>query len=287
MESLKTAYQYILPQHLLTRFVGKLAASKKSFIKQNFIDWFIGRFNVDMTEALDEDPKSYACFNDFFTRPLKDGARPIDDSPTSIVSPVDGAVSQAGPIEDGYIFQAKGHRYTLHELLGGEQEWVDAYQDGEFATLYLSPKDYHRIHMPVAGKLMAMTYVPGRLFSVNPITARTIPRLFARNERVIAHYQTELGPMAMVLVGATIVGSIETTWSGIVTPPTGPAVKTWRYDNNESSIDFERGQEMGRFRLGSTVILIFGKDVMTWDESLKPEASIRMGRPIASVQSQN
>ena len=279
MEKLKTAYQYILPQHALTRLVGKLAASKNKLIKRSFINFFLKQFDINMAEAANEDPESYATFNAFFTRALKADARPLAGDEQAIVSPVDGMVSQSGKIINGDIFQAKGHSFTLSELVGNEAEFIDRYQDGEFATLYLSPKDYHRIHMPVDAELKAMTYIPGRLFSVNPATARTIPRLFARNERVVAHFETDSGPMAMVLVGATIVGSIETIWSGVVTPPTGPVVKTWHY--NKSQHTFKKGDEMGRFLLGSTVVLLFGKDQISWAESCSADLPLRMGEIIA------
>jgi len=284
MEKLKTAYQYLLPQHGITRLAGKLAASENKFIKRQFIQFFLSNFDIDMTEAANEDPGSYASFNDFFTRALKPGVRPIADDPKAIVSPVDGEVSQAGNIINGEIFQAKGHHYTLANLLGNEEDFIDSYIGGTFATLYLSPKDYHRIHMPIDAELTAMTYVPGRLFSVNQATARTIPGLFARNERLVVHFNTDSGPMAMVLVGATIVGSIETVWAGVVTPPTGPAVKTWHYNSQhseKSQHEFKRGDEMGRFLLGSTVILLFGKDKISWADECKAEASLKMGQVLA------
>jgi len=279
MEKLTTAYQYILPQHGITRLVGKLAASKNKFIKKQFIKIFLAKFDINMNEALIEDPDKFATFNEFFTRALKPEARPIAEDPKTLVSPVDGEISQAGKITNGEIFQAKGHHYTLADLVGNESEFITPYLDGNFATLYLSPKDYHRIHLPVDAELSAMTYVPGRLFSVNQATARTIPGLFARNERVIAHFNTEFGPMAMVLVGATIVGSIETVWSGVVTPPTGPSVKTWHYEKQQHS--FKRGDEMGRFLLGSTVILLFGKDQISWVDECVAEAPVRMGQALA------
>lgn len=288
MEKLKTAYQYLLPQHGITRLAGKLAASENRFIKRQFIQFFLSNFDIDMTEAANEDPRSYASFNDFFTRALKPDARPIAEDPKAIISPVDGEVSQAGNIINGDIFQAKGHNYALANLLGNEEDFIDSYLGGTFATLYLSPKDYHRIHMPIDAELTAMTYVPGRLFSVNQATARTIPGLFARNERLVVHFITQSGPMAMVLVGATIVGSIETVWAGVVTPPTGPAVKTWHYrsqnsqsQNMQSQHSFKRGDEMGRFLLGSTVILLFGKDQISWADECKAEAPLRMGQVLA------
>jgi len=280
MEKLKTVYQYIIPQHGITRLVGKLAASNNKLIKRTFINFFLKQFDINMSEADAEDPESYATFNDFFTRALKPGVRPLAEDQNAIISPVDGKVSQSGKIINGDIFQAKGHSFTLAELVGNEADFINQYQDGEFATLYLSPKDYHRIHIPVDAELSAMTYIPGSLFSVNPATARTIPRLFARNERLVAHFETKVGPMAMVLVGATIVGSIETVWSGVVTPPTGPSVKTWHYSKSQHT--FKRGDEMGRFLLGSTVILLFGKDKISWSENCSADSPLRMGQAISS-----
>lgn len=280
MEKLKTAYQYIIPQHGLTRFVGKLASSKNKFLKRAFINYFLKNFDIKMYEALIEDPEEFETFNAFFTRELKPGIRPLPADVEAIVSPVDGKVSQLGDIINGDIFQAKGHSFTLSELVGNETEFTTPYEDGKFATIYLAPKDYHRIHMPVDGELKAMTYIPGRLFSVNPATARTIPRLFARNERVVAHFDTEAGPLAMVLVGATIVGSIATVFSGVVTPPRGPAVKTWHYTKGQHS--FQKGQEMGRFLLGSTVVMLFGKEKINWNDECDADKTLQMGESIAS-----
>jgi len=281
MEKIKTGYQYIFPQHGITRLVGKLASSKNKFIKSAFINFFLKQFDINMSEAAIENPKNFATFNDFFTRELKPGVRLQENDPKIITSPVDGVVSQSGKIINGDIFQAKGHSFTLNELVGNEVEYIDRYQQGEFATLYLSPKDYHRIHMPIDAELTAMTYVPGRLFSVNPVTARTIPRLFARNERLVVHFDTAHGDMAMVLVGATIVGSIETVWSGVVTPPTGPEVKTWQYTKSQHS--FKKGDEMGRFLLGSTVILLFAKDRINWLDACTAESPIRLGQALADT----
>ena len=281
MEKLKTAYQYIIPQHGITRLVGKLAASKNKLIKRTFINFFLKNFDINMSEAAIENPEDFDSFNDFFTRALKPGIRPLADDESAIVSPVDGNISQSGKIINGDIFQAKGHSFTLDELVGNEKDLSALYEDGEFSTIYLAPKDYHRMHMPVDGKLTAMTYIPGRLFSVNPATARTIPRLFARNERVVAHFDTAVGPMAMVLVGATIVGSIATVWSGVVTPPTGPSVRTWRYKEGQHS--FKRGDEMGRFLLGSTVVLLFGKDRINWLDACDAGKQVRMGKALGSA----
>jgi len=282
METLKTAYQYILPQHTLTRLVGKLAKSKNKWIKDTFIRLFLNNFDINLSEAVIEDPAEFSTFNDFFTRALKPSARTIDADPHSVVSPVDGAVSQAGAITEDLLFQAKGHTFSLSDLLGftdQASEVTEQYLDGQFTTIYLAPKDYHRIHMPVDGELTSMTYVPGQLFSVNPITARTIPNLFARNERVVAHFNTDFGPLAMVLVGATIVGSIETVWSGVVTPPQGKIVEHWEYKPGQHV--FKKGDEMGRFLLGSTVILVFGKDKIQWHNRCSPESTLQLGQAIA------
>ncbi len=284
MEKLKTAYQYLLPQHALTRLVGKLAQSKNRFIKKALIGFFLKNFDINLSEAVIDNPDDFETFNDFFTRALKPGIRTIDSDPQRLVSPVDGVVSQSGDIIDGDIFQAKGHSFTLAELLGGnsvDSDLVDQYMDGTFSTMYLAPKDYHRIHMPVDASLKSMTYIPGRLFSVNPATVRTIPRLFARNERLVAHFETAFGPMAMVLVGATIVGSIETVWSGVVTPPRASNVRSWQYESSQHQ--FSKGEEMGRFLLGSTVILLFAKDKMNWMESSNASSPLKLGEAIATA----
>ena len=277
-EQLKTAYQYILPQHSLSRLVGKLADSKVGWIKGPFIRHFKDAFDVDLSEAELESVDDYATFNDFFTRALKPTARPIAED-WDLVSPVDGEVSQLGPIKQDQIFQAKGHDYSLDKLLG-HTAMTEHYLNGQFATLYLSPKDYHRIHAPMAGTLVSMTYVPGALFSVNQITARTIPDLFARNERLVVHLQTDIGPLAMVFVGATIVASIETVWSGVVTPPTGPAIHSWSYE--DKNITFAKGEEMARFKLGSTVIIVAPENTIEWQHELDAGSAVRMGRGIAS-----
>jgi len=277
-EQLKTAYQYVIPQHGISRLMGKLAESKKTWIKNPFINWFKNKFQVDLSEAVIQNVDDFANFNAFFTRALKEGARPLDTEST-LVSPVDGEISQIGPIKGDNVFQAKGQKYSLNKLIGND-ELAEPYQDGEFTTIYLSPKDYHRIHCPIDAELKAMTYIPGQLFSVNHITARTIPGLFARNERLVAHFDTQLGPMAMVLVGATIVASIETVWSGIITPPRGPAIRTWAYEPEQ--IQFKAGDEIARFRLGSTVIITLPKGCTKWHEDLQSGSELRMGQGIAN-----
>lgn len=278
-DKLKVLLQYLIPQHGLSLLMGKIAESKNATIKNTFAKWFIKKYGIDMSIAERENPEDYETFNDFFTRSLKPDVRPIAEGDEVIVNPADGKVSQLGPIEQGFIFQAKGHRYSAKTLLGGDAELAKPFEDGEFATIYLSPKDYHRVHMPMAGKLTKMLHVPGKLFSVNPLTARNVPNLFARNERVVAMFDTEIGPMAMVLVGATIVGSIETVWEGTITPPTRDDIKVWDY--NDKDIQLEKGAEMGRFKLGSTVILLFPKDTIEWEANMKAYAPTIMGTPLA------
>lgn len=267
--------QYLLPQHLLSRLVGRLAASRTPWVKNTFIEWFIKRYGVNMSEAIEPDPRAYGCFNDFFTRALRDGARPLDPDPRAVLCPTDGVISQLGPVTHGAILQAKGHSYTTLELLGGDGRLAEQFADGTFATMYLSPKDYHRIHMPVAGRLTGTLYVPGQLFSVNQRTADNVPNLFARNERLICLFDTPHGPLAMVLVGAMIVAGIETVWGGQVAPP--PRTPTWRSYEPTAPIELARGAEMGRFMLGSTVILLFGRDVVQWQATLGPLSPVCMG----------
>ena len=236
-------------------------------------------------QALVEDLTAYEHFNAFFTRALKSDARPLDSTPNAILCPTDGAMSQLGPIESGRIFQAKGHNFSVLELLGGNAERAAPFMGGDFATIYLSPRDYHRVHMPLAGTLREMIYVPGRIFSVNTVTAQNVPELFARNERVVCLFDTERGPMAMVLVGAMIVASIETVWAGLVTPPKRE-LKTFRYDEAaRAPIQLEKGAEMGRFKLGSTVILLFGPDQVRWTESLAALSPVRMGECLGQARS--
>jgi phosphatidylserine decarboxylase len=249
-------------------------------VKNTFINGFVRHFQVEMHEAQIEEPTAYEHFNAFFTRALKDGARPIDPTPGAILNPCDGAISQLGRIEQGRIFQAKGHSYSVMELLGGDHERAAPFMGGDFATVYLSPKDYHRVHMPLSGTLREMIYVPGRIFSVNTVTAEGVPELFARNERVVCLFDTERGPMAMVLVGAMIVASIETVWAGLVTPPKR-TLKTFRYDEaSRAPIHLEKGAEMGRFSLGSTVILLFGPEQVRWAQHLTALTPVCMGQTL-------
>ncbi len=269
--------QYVTPQLAVSRLAGKLADNDKvPALKNQVVNWFIGRYGVDMSEALEPDPSTYPSFNAFFTRELKPGLRPVDPDPNSLISPVDGTISQLGQISGGRVFQAKGQSFSLNELLGGDEQRAAPFEDGEFATIYLAPKDYHRIHMPMAGTLREMVYIPGKLFSVNPVTAENVPNLFARNERVAAIFDTEIGPVAMVLVGAMIVGSVETTWAGVVAPGTGLVTST-RYEHIKTPIQFKKGEEMGRFRLGSTVVMLLPKGAARWNPDLTAGKTVRMG----------
>lgn len=276
-DKLLTLPQYFVPQHLLSRLVGWLAESRSPMIKNTFIDFFAKRYQVNMSEAVEENPRAYENFNAFFTRALKPGARPVDANPASIVCPADGAISQLGPIQGDVVFQAKGHYYSLCELLGGDKQRASEFEGGQFATVYLSPRDYHRVHMPFTGTLREMIFVPGDLFSVNTRTAENVPRLFARNERVVAIFDTEIGPMAVVLVGAMIVASIETVWAGVVAPmKRGVHVTDYRATPREPIV-LEKGAEIGRFRLGSTAIVVFGPGVAAWDVNYKEGTPTRMG----------
>jgi len=284
MDKLKITLQYILPKHLISRLVGKLAAAKLGFISHALINLFIKAYNINMQEAQFEKASDYDSFNAFFTRPLKAGLRPLATEQDIIAHPVDGKISQLGDIIAGQLVQAKNHDYSLQSLLGGKAETADPFLGGKFATIYLAPKDYHRIHMPVTGTLREMIYVPGELFSVNPLTAENVPDLFARNERVVTIFDTELGPMALVLVGATIVASIETVWAGTVTPPAGKDVFRWQYPaTGLNSVTLEKGAEMGRFKLGSTVILAFPANSMAFLPEQQPGTVTRMGAAFANI----
>ena len=278
-DTVKIQAQHITPKHALSRLVGRFAAARAGWFTQLFIRWFIKQYKIDMSEAVHEHPSAYHTFNDFFTRYLKPELRPLlAAQPDLFAHPVDGAVSQLGDIEDGRIFQAKGHDYSLIELLGGDPRDAHSFKNGDFATIYLAPKDYHRIHMPCDGVLRKMIYVPGDLYSVNPLTVANVPNLFARNERVIAIFDADFGKFAMVLVGATIVASIGTVWSGTVTPPRGNNVTSWDYPaSGDSAIVLKKGEEMGHFKLGSTIIMAFPEDVIDFADELKPSTVTRMG----------
>jgi phosphatidylserine decarboxylase len=273
-DRLKVLPQYMLPKQHLTRFGGRVANAKWGKNTTRLINWFVGKYQVNMDEALNPDIASYTSFNEFFTRPLKEGARPLADA--DFVCPVDGAISQFGDIKDHQIFQAKGHNFTTAALVGGDEELAAQFQHGSFANLYLSPKDYHRIHMPCDGRLLRMIYVPGELFSVNPTTARGIPGLFARNERVVCVFESpQFGQFVMTLVGATIVGSMATVWHGVVNPPRAPNVMEWTYA--KENITLKKGEEMGRFLLGSTVVMLFRPNTVRFNPQWAPAKSIRLG----------
>ncbi|MGD8408011.1 MAG: archaetidylserine decarboxylase [Thiohalophilus sp.] len=274
------ALQYALPHHLLSRLMLRLTRIKTVWFKNVFIRTFIRLFNVNMSEAQEPEPTRYPDFNHFFTRALKPEARPLSIQDNTIICPVDGTVSQLGRIEEEQLFQAKGHHYSLATLLGNHEKWSHTFHGGSFATLYLSPRDYHRIHMPVSGTLTEMLHVPGRLFSVNPTTVKRVPNLFARNERVICLFDTVHGPMAMILVGAIFVASIETVWHGTVTPPTHHEIQHWDYHSHP--VTLQEGEEVGRFNMGSTVILLFGKDAITFNSELGHGSHVQMGQQLGS-----
>lgn len=265
--------QYLLPKRALTVLMGRLASLRGGRATTAVIRWFVRRYGVNMAEAAESDVAAYASFNEFFTRPLREGVRPLAED--GLLCPVDGAISQCGPLDGERLIQAKGHDYTATALLGGRRELADPFNGGSFATLYLSPRDYHRIHMPCDGELRRMIHVPGELFSVNPVTARGVPGLFARNERVVCLFEGGNGPFAMVLVGATIVGSMATVWHGVVNPPRPGVPREWSY--GEGEVVLRRGEEMGRFLLGSTVVLLFPRDAMVFSADWKPERPVRMG----------
>ena len=270
--------QYLLPKRALTMLMGELAGARGGVLTTRVIRWFIDRYRVNMTEAANPDPAAYSTFNDFFTRALAPGVRPLADA--DLVCPVDGAISQFGPIEGDAILQAKGHSYTVQALVGGDTDLARPFLNGHFATLYLSPKDYHRIHMPCDGRLVRMIHVPGELFSVNPTTARGVPGLFACNERVVCVFEHSRGRFVLVLVGATIVGSMATVWHGVVNPPRPGTVRDWRYEGSRSLM-LGQGDEMGRFLLGSTVVLLFPRGPLRFNPAWTAGGAIRMGEAMA------
>ena len=278
-ERLAVLTQYLLPKQALTALAGRFAGWQGGVVTTAAIRRFVARYQVNMAEAAQPDVARYGSFNEFFTRPLRAGARPI--AAAAFVSPVDGAISQCGPIEGDRIFQAKGHSYTTRALVGGDAALAAQFEGGEFATLYLSPRDYHRIHMPCAGRLTRMVHVPGDLFSVNPVTARGVPGLFARNERVVCVFEGERGPFVMVLVGATIVGSMATVWHGVVNPPRPGHLREWTYEMG--NIELAQGEEMGRFLLGSTVVMLFPQGVMRFNVDWTPTRPIRMGEAMGKA----
>ena len=265
--------QYLLPKKALTAFGGWVATRRWGGLTTRLIAWFVKKYRVNMAEAAEPDLAAYPCFNDFFTRALAPGARPLADS--TWVCPVDGAISQFGAIAQDQIFQAKGHFYSTTALVGGDAALAAQFENGSFATIYLSPRDYHRIHMPCDGRLTRMVYVPGDLFSVNPTTARGVPGLFARNERVVCVFDTDHGPLVLTLVGATIVGSMATVWHGVVNPPRLPQVTEWHYDSG--AVTLRKGDEMGRFLLGSTVVLLWPQATLDWNPMWQSGAPVRLG----------
>jgi phosphatidylserine decarboxylase len=281
MNAINAIFQSVLPHHTLSKWMSKLTHSETVWFKNLFIKQIIRHYGVNMDEALIQDINAFKSFNDFFTRELKPDARPLSTEKNAIVSPADGVVSQAGHITEGDIFQAKGKSFTVTELLGGSEERAAPFNDGVFTTIYLSPKDYHRLHMPLTGTLKEMVHVPGRLFSVNTATTEAVPRLFARNERVCCLFDTEAGPMALILVGAIFVSSVETVWHGVVTPPTRTTVQNWLYEEN--ALTLAKGEEMGRFNMGSTIIVLFGKDYAQWNAEFTANKAVKLGELIGKV----
>ena len=273
-DRLPVLLQYILPKQRLTALAGHIARAHGGAMTTRLIRWFVGKYSVDMNEAADADIRSYKSFNEFFTRPLKAGSRPI--AAADFVCPVDGAISQFGSIDDHHMLQAKGHRFTTTQLVGGDAALASQFRHGSFANLYLSPKDYHRLHMPCDGKLTRMIYVPGKLFSVNPVTARGVPNLVARNERVVCVFESvEHGLFVMVLVGATIVGSMATVWHGVVNPTRINRTSEWAYTDQD--IVLKKGEEMGRFLLGSTIVMLWKRGAIAFNEDWMPERKVRLG----------
>jgi phosphatidylserine decarboxylase len=288
LNKIKITLQYLMPKHAISRAVGKLAAAEAGWLTTKLISWFIDAYKINMSEAKYKNASDFKTFNDFFTRELEDGARPINSDDNCLCYPVDGAISQQGDIVADQLIQAKGFNYSLTSLLGGEQKTAEPFQNGKFSCIYLAPKDYHRIHMPMGATLREMIYIPGELFSVNPLTANNVTDLFARNERVVTIFDTAHGTMAMVLVGATIVASIETTWAGTITPPAGKDIFRWSYPaDGSSAVHFEKGDEMGRFKLGSTVISTFSPNMVKFNENAMPTTVTRLGEHYADLISKN
>jgi phosphatidylserine decarboxylase len=276
-DKIVTLPQYLIPQHTLSVLMHRLTQSEVKWFKNGFIRFITAKYKVNINEAAQTDLTFFASFNDFFTRELLAGVRPIAEGKAVITSPVDGVISQIGKIIQGQIVQAKGRKFSVFELLGGDDLLAKQFEQGQFSTIYLSPKDYHRIHMPLTGRLRKMIYIPGKLFSVNPRTARTVPRLFARNERVVTVFDTEHGPLVMVLVGAIFVGSMETVWSGQITPPYGKVIQHWDYDGEEA-ITLQKGEEMGRFNMGSTVVILLPLASQPFKQELAAGAAIQLGQ---------
>lgn len=279
-QRVKIAFQYLIPQLYLTQFAGWLAKQQWGVVTHSIIRLFAKIYNVDMNEAAKPNFKEYASFNEFFIRPLAENARKIDENPTALCMPADGRISQMGHIDDELLLQAKGHYFSLKDLLAGNQALTDTFKNGEFATIYLSPRDYHRVHMPCDATLRQMIYVPGDLFSVNPFLAEQVPNLFARNERVICVFDTEFGKMVQILVGATITASMSTVWAGVINPPRSKEITTWTYDG-DNAVTLLKGQEMGAFQLGSTVINLFESNKISFAEHIELDSTVRMGEVLA------
>lgn len=280
-EKIVLALQYALPQHALSRFAGWLASSTKPGLKNYLINWFLKRYQVDMTEAIESDPFAYPSYNAFFTRHLKPECRPIAAGEDTIVAPVDGVISEFGHIEQGKCFQAKGRAYSLYSLLGSHVKHSELFDQGQFATFYLAPHHYHRVHMPIKATMKEMIYVPGKLFSVQPATVNHIDNLFARNERVVCLFETDHGPLAMVFIGAMIVGSISIAWHGQVTPTKPFELHRWCYPNVKTPVQtLQKGDELGLFELGSTVVCLFGNNSMEWAEQFNVGNECRFGQAI-------
>lgn len=277
IDRLLTLPQYLIPSHSLSVLMHRITRCEVTWFKNLFIRFICWKFKVDISEAASAELADYLSFNAFFTRKLREGIRPVAKGDSIVISPVDGAISQLGPVSDGRIVQAKGRDYSLLELLGGDEQLAAQFEGGQFATIYLSPRDYHRIHMPLSGTLKTMRYVPGKLFSVNPRTARTVPRLFARNERVITVFDTEFGPVVQVLVGAIFVGSMETVWEGKITPPYGDTVRDWDY-SGQDPIHMKKGDEMGRFNMGSTVVMLLPPGMQAFNDRWHAGDAIRLGQ---------
>lgn len=272
-----------LPHHLLSQLVSKFTHCENVTWKNFLIRQIATRYGVNWDESITQDLTAFKSFNEFFTRELKTGVRPLTTEKNAIASPADGVVSQAGKIESGDIFQAKGKSFTVTDLLGGESQRAEKFNDGEFTTIYLSPKDYHRLHMPITGTLREMVHVPGRLFSVNGATTEAVDGLFAKNERVVAIFDTEIGQMALVLVGAIFVSSIETVWHGVVTPPSIKTARTWKYEIDAPTL--KMGDEMGRFNMGSTIIVLFEKDKINWSDDFSADKAVKVGEKIGQITS--
>ena len=283
VDKILTLPQHLIPQHLLSHLAYRITRSTFAPLKNALIKTFIRKYDVDMGLALLRNPESYESFNAFFTRSLREDARPVDLRENVLCSPVDARISQCGPIKHDRLFQAKGRHFTLSSLLG-EQKSAQQFTDGSFATLYLSPRDYHRIHMPAAGQLRSIIYIPGRLFSVNPRTTRAVDALFARNERVCLHFNGQAGPYVVILVGAIFVGSINTVWTGDITPPRTHELTKWSFDSSKSEYASQCGDELGQFNMGSTVILLFPKDAVRWSQTVTPDAFVKMGTAIGEFR---